>query len=164
MMGGVSPETCWAIKKHWNNKFCYTVASCWFFLWDSYIWFFFTHIYSTMQGSENINFTYYYYFVFGSMQLSILFYWKNLDYRVLKDGIKRNFRSKDCKKQEYGEPFHNAQQLLALYNHAICHRLNVYRTRGCEKCMQYLNRKLARKLLLRNPKLEKEVNIILSSK
>ena len=34
MMGDVSPETCWAIKKHWNNKFYYTVASCWFFLWD----------------------------------------------------------------------------------------------------------------------------------
>jgi len=33
MMGGVSPETCWAIKKHWNNKFYYTVASSWFFLW-----------------------------------------------------------------------------------------------------------------------------------
>jgi hypothetical protein len=32
MMGGVSPETCRAIKKHWNNKFYYTVASCWFFL------------------------------------------------------------------------------------------------------------------------------------
>ena len=32
MMGGVSPETCWAIKKHWNNKFYYTVAFCWFFL------------------------------------------------------------------------------------------------------------------------------------
>jgi len=36
MMGGVSPETCWAIKKHWNNKFYYTFASCWFFLWDIY--------------------------------------------------------------------------------------------------------------------------------
>jgi len=36
MMGGVLPETCWAIKKHWNNKFYYTVASCWFFLWDLY--------------------------------------------------------------------------------------------------------------------------------
>ena len=35
-MGGVLPETCWAIKKHWNNKFYYTVASCWFFLWDLY--------------------------------------------------------------------------------------------------------------------------------
>jgi len=35
MMGGVSPKTCWAIKKHWNNKFYYKVASCWFFLWDS---------------------------------------------------------------------------------------------------------------------------------
>jgi hypothetical protein len=32
MMGGVSPETCWAINKHWNNKFYYTVASCWLFL------------------------------------------------------------------------------------------------------------------------------------
>jgi hypothetical protein len=26
MMGGVSPETRRAIKKHWNNKFNYTVA------------------------------------------------------------------------------------------------------------------------------------------
>ena len=64
MMGGVSPETCWAInpsnaelnpfchllallgahhilhlskvrvKKLWNNKFYYTFASCWFFLYD----------------------------------------------------------------------------------------------------------------------------------
>jgi len=36
MMGGVSPETCWAIEKHWNNKFYCTVASCWFFLWILY--------------------------------------------------------------------------------------------------------------------------------
>jgi hypothetical protein len=36
MMSGVLPETCWAIKKHWNNKFYYTVASCWSFLWDLY--------------------------------------------------------------------------------------------------------------------------------
>jgi hypothetical protein len=36
MMCGVSPEICWAIKKHWNNKFYYTVASCWFFLRDLY--------------------------------------------------------------------------------------------------------------------------------
>jgi len=34
MMDSVSPETCWAIKKYWNNKFYYTAASCWFFLWD----------------------------------------------------------------------------------------------------------------------------------
>jgi hypothetical protein len=34
MMSGVSLETCSAIKKHWNNKFYYTVASCWFFLYD----------------------------------------------------------------------------------------------------------------------------------
>jgi hypothetical protein len=32
----VSPETCWAIKKHWNNNFYYTDASCWFFLWVLY--------------------------------------------------------------------------------------------------------------------------------
>jgi hypothetical protein len=32
MMGGVPPETCRAVKKHWNNKFYYTVASCWFFV------------------------------------------------------------------------------------------------------------------------------------
>jgi hypothetical protein len=36
MMGGVYPETRGAIKKHWNNKFYYTVASCWFFLRDIY--------------------------------------------------------------------------------------------------------------------------------
>jgi hypothetical protein len=36
MMGSVSPETCWEIKKHWNNKFYYTVASCWLFLWNLY--------------------------------------------------------------------------------------------------------------------------------
>jgi len=36
MVGGVSPETFWAIKKHWNNKFYYTVASCWFSLWVLY--------------------------------------------------------------------------------------------------------------------------------
>jgi len=34
MMSGVSPETCWAIKKHWNNKFYYTVTSCWLFLYN----------------------------------------------------------------------------------------------------------------------------------
>jgi hypothetical protein len=27
---------CWAIKKHWNKKFYYMVASCWFFLWVLY--------------------------------------------------------------------------------------------------------------------------------
>jgi len=35
-MSGVSLEPCWAIKKHWNNKFYYTVASCWLFLYDLY--------------------------------------------------------------------------------------------------------------------------------
>jgi hypothetical protein len=32
MMGGVTSGTCGAIKKYWNKKFYYTVASCWFFL------------------------------------------------------------------------------------------------------------------------------------
>jgi len=36
MMGGVSPETCWAIKKHWNNKFYYTAASYCLFVRDLY--------------------------------------------------------------------------------------------------------------------------------
>ena len=36
MMGNVSSETCWTIKKHWNNKFYFTVASYWFFLWVLY--------------------------------------------------------------------------------------------------------------------------------
>ena len=36
VMGGLSSETCWEIKKHWNNKFYYTVASYWYFLWVLY--------------------------------------------------------------------------------------------------------------------------------
>jgi hypothetical protein len=36
MMSGVSLETCWAIKKHWNNKFYYTAASFWLSLYDRY--------------------------------------------------------------------------------------------------------------------------------
>jgi len=36
MMDRASPETCWVIKKHWNNKFYYTVASSWLFLWALY--------------------------------------------------------------------------------------------------------------------------------
>jgi len=36
MMSGVSLETCRAFNKHWNNKFWYTVASCWLFLCDLY--------------------------------------------------------------------------------------------------------------------------------
>jgi hypothetical protein len=34
MMSGVSLKTCWAIKKHWNNKFYYTVASCLLLLYN----------------------------------------------------------------------------------------------------------------------------------
>jgi len=33
-MRSVSLETRSAINKHWNNKFYYTVASCWLFLYD----------------------------------------------------------------------------------------------------------------------------------
>jgi hypothetical protein len=36
MMSVVSLQTCWAIKKHWNNKFYYVVASCWLLLSDLY--------------------------------------------------------------------------------------------------------------------------------
>jgi hypothetical protein len=35
-MSGVSLETFWAFKKHWNNKFYYMVASCWLFQWVLY--------------------------------------------------------------------------------------------------------------------------------
>jgi hypothetical protein len=31
MMNGMPLETCWAFNKLWNNKFYYTVASCWLF-------------------------------------------------------------------------------------------------------------------------------------
>ena len=33
MMSGIPLETCWAFNERWNNKFCYKVASCWFFYW-----------------------------------------------------------------------------------------------------------------------------------
>jgi hypothetical protein len=49
MMGGVLPETCWAINQHWNNKFYYTVASCWFFLW--YLYF--------IRSEHSVLYTYY---------------------------------------------------------------------------------------------------------
>jgi len=34
MMGGVSPETCWASYKYGIIKFWYIVASCWIFLYE----------------------------------------------------------------------------------------------------------------------------------
>jgi hypothetical protein len=34
MMGGVSLETCWTSYKYRIIKFCYTVASCWIFLYE----------------------------------------------------------------------------------------------------------------------------------
>jgi hypothetical protein len=36
MMGGVSPETCWASYKYGIIKFWYIVASCWIFLYEFY--------------------------------------------------------------------------------------------------------------------------------
>ena len=39
MMGGVSPETCWALYKYGiiiTTKIWYIVASCWIFLYDLY--------------------------------------------------------------------------------------------------------------------------------
>jgi len=36
MMGGVSPETCWASYKYGIIKFWYIVASCWIFLHELY--------------------------------------------------------------------------------------------------------------------------------
>jgi hypothetical protein len=39
MMGGVSPETCWASYKY-EIKFWYTVASCWIFYISSQIYFY----------------------------------------------------------------------------------------------------------------------------
>ena len=54
MMGGVSPETCWAIKKCWNNKFYYTVTSCWFFL-EGFIFIFLIHVcVQNMTGAAGI--------------------------------------------------------------------------------------------------------------
>jgi len=45
MMGGVSPETCWASYKY-ETKFWYSVASCWIFYKN----------YTMMHGSTNIKF------------------------------------------------------------------------------------------------------------
>jgi len=36
MMGGVSPETCWALSKYGLIKVWYIVASCWIFLYEFY--------------------------------------------------------------------------------------------------------------------------------
>jgi len=36
MMGGVSPETCWASYEYGIIKFWYIVASCWIFLYELY--------------------------------------------------------------------------------------------------------------------------------
>ena len=36
MMSSVSLETYSAMKKHWNNKFYYMVASCWLFPYGLY--------------------------------------------------------------------------------------------------------------------------------
>ena len=46
MMSGVPLETCSAFNERWNNKFYYTVASCWLFLLS----------HTTIHGSMNIKF------------------------------------------------------------------------------------------------------------
>ena len=67
MMGGVSSETFWGIKKHWNNKFYYTVASCWFFPWVSKITFFCVKV--SLISKENVGmiswYPYFYYPEYG---------------------------------------------------------------------------------------------------
>jgi hypothetical protein len=54
MISSVSSETCWAIKKHWNNEFYYTVASCWFFVCDSPEDFINIHL-SRFSPAENVH-------------------------------------------------------------------------------------------------------------
>ena len=44
MMSGLQLETCRAFNERWNNKFCYKVASCWFFQLN----------HTAMHGSMNI--------------------------------------------------------------------------------------------------------------
>ena len=53
MMGGVSPETCWALCKYGIIKFWYIFASCWNFLYELYydaLWCI------TMHGLTNVKF------------------------------------------------------------------------------------------------------------
>ena len=38
MMGGVSPETCWASYKYGKIKFWYSVATCWIFFMNYELW------------------------------------------------------------------------------------------------------------------------------
>jgi len=45
MMGGVSPETCWATYKYGIIKFWYIVASCWIFLYELYMHIFTLYLY-----------------------------------------------------------------------------------------------------------------------
>jgi len=80
MMGGVSPETCWAVKKHWNNKFFYTVASCWFFLWDN------RWVARTRNDGRFVNKPVIMWnsFLFGDISLLILGKGTNLEIYVLK--------------------------------------------------------------------------------
>jgi hypothetical protein len=77
MMGGVSPETYLAIKKYWNNKFYYTVASCWFFLWVSY-----TGFCAVVQFLKNCrNFLFFFFFSF------FLFFFAFFNYLIIASWI-----------------------------------------------------------------------------
>ena len=71
MMGGVWPETCWAIKKHWNNKFYYTVAFCWFFLWYSF------HIITLWWAHYSPNYAYAF---FWDLKLNVAIYVRHFNY------------------------------------------------------------------------------------
>jgi len=56
MMGGVSPETCWASYKYGIMKFWYTVASCWIFLYElCYDAWIHEHEASGLQGYDAIS-------------------------------------------------------------------------------------------------------------
>jgi len=67
IMSGVSLETYWAIKKHWNNKFYYSVASCWLFLYNLfYLWLFSSWLCIFLNWILNFNV-----FFFSQGQLTI---------------------------------------------------------------------------------------------
>jgi hypothetical protein len=60
MMGGVSPETCWASYKYGIRKFSYIVASCWIFLYELWLnitttfYQFSCHRYSPLTAHESV--------------------------------------------------------------------------------------------------------------
>jgi len=56
MMGGVSPDTCWALYKYGIIKFWYIVASCWIFLYELNLSFLSVHSFrSAHQNSVRVS-------------------------------------------------------------------------------------------------------------